>query len=52
MKKTNSNIKLKKFYGKNQKEQPGKFPYTSGVYPNMYIDKLWTMRQYSGFSST
>ena len=52
MKKTNSNIKLKKFYGKNQKEQPGKFPYTSGIYPNMYIDKLWTMRQYSGFSST
>ena len=52
MKKTNSNIELKKFYGKNQKEQPGKFPYTSGIYPNMYIDKLWTMRQYSGFSST
>tara|TARA_B110000014_G_C20121408_1_gene594452 strand:+ start:1839 stop:3377 length:1539 start_codon:yes stop_codon:yes gene_type:complete len=52
MKKTNSNIKLKKFYGKNKKENPGEFPYTHGIYPGMYTDKLWTMRQYSGFSST
>ena len=51
MKKTNSNIKLKKFYGKKNKEAPGNYPYTHGVYPNMYIDRLWTMRQYSGFSS-
>ena len=52
MKKTNSNIKLKKFYGDKSKGQPGKYPYLHGIYPNMYIDKLWTMRQYSGFSST
>ena len=52
MKKTNSNIKLKKFYGNTRKESPGKFPYTHGIYPNMYTDRLWTMRQYSGFSST
>ena len=52
MKKTNSNIKLKKFYGNNQEEAPGKFPYKHGIYPNMYTDRLWTMRQYSGFSST
>jgi len=52
MKKTNSNIKLKKFYGGNKKEVPGKFPYKHGIYPNMYTDRLWTMRQYSGFSST
>ena len=51
MKKTNSNIKLKKFYG-NKEEVPGKFPYKHGIYPNMYTDRLWTMRQYSGFSST
>jgi len=51
MKKTNSNIELKKFYGNSDKETPGKFPYTHGIYPNMYGDKLWTMRQYSGFSS-
>ena len=52
MKKTNSNIKLKKFYGNKEKEVPGKFPYKHGIYPNMYTDRLWTMRQYSGFSST
>ena len=48
-KKTNSNIKLKKFYG--TKEVPGEFPFTSGIYPEMYRQRLWTMRQYSGFSS-
>ena len=48
-KKTNSNIKLKKFYG--SENPPGEFPYTSGIYPDMYREKLWTMRQYSGFSS-
>ena len=52
MKKTNSNIKLKKFYGNKENSSPGQYPYLHGVYPNMYIDKLWTMRQYSGFSST
>ena len=48
-KKTNSNIKLKKFYG--TENNPGEFPYTSGIYPDMYRQRLWTMRQYSGFSS-
>ena len=52
MKKTNSNIKLKKFYGSKSKGAPGEYPYLLGFYPIMYIDKLWTMRQYSGFSST
>ena len=51
IKKTNSNIELKKFYGKNPEQQPGTYPYKYGIYPNMYIDRLWTMRQYSGFSS-
>ena len=52
MKKTNSNIKLKKFYGNKNKSTPGEYPYLHGIYPNMYIDRLWTMRQYSGFSTT
>ena len=52
MKKTNSNIELKKFYGSLKNHKPGKYPYTHGIYPNMYTDRLWTMRQYSGFSST
>ena len=30
---------------------PGDFPYTRGVYPGMYRDRLWTMRQYAGFST-
>ena len=28
---------------------PGEYPYTRGVYPNMYRGRLWTMRQFSGF---
>jgi len=32
-------------------EQPGKFPFTRGIYPDMYGGKLWTMRQYAGFGT-
>ena len=32
-------------------EQPGQFPYTRGIHPRMYQDRLWTMRQYAGFGS-
>lgn len=30
---------------------PGQFPFTRGVQPDMYRGKLWTMRQYAGFST-
>ncbi len=30
---------------------PGSFPYTRGVYPAMYRDRLWQMRLYSGFGT-
>jgi methylmalonyl-CoA mutase, N-terminal domain len=30
---------------------PGQFPFTRGVYPTMYRGRLWTMRQYAGFST-
>ena len=30
---------------------PGQFPYTRGVQPTMYRSRLWTMRQYAGFST-
>jgi methylmalonyl-CoA mutase N-terminal domain/subunit len=30
---------------------PGVYPYTRGVQPTMYRGRLWTMRQYAGFSS-
>ncbi len=31
--------------------KPGEYPYTRGIYPSMYRDRLWTMRQYTGFGS-
>jgi len=30
---------------------PGQFPFTRGVQPTMYRGRLWTMRQYAGFST-
>ncbi len=30
---------------------PGEYPYTRGVYPNMYRGKFWTMRQFAGFGT-
>jgi methylmalonyl-CoA mutase N-terminal domain/subunit len=30
---------------------PGKFPFTRGVYETMYRGRLWTMRQYAGFAT-
>jgi methylmalonyl-CoA mutase N-terminal domain/subunit len=31
--------------------EPGDFPYTRGIHKTMYRDRLWTMRQYSGFGT-
>ena len=30
---------------------PGEFPFTRGIYPDMYRGKPWTMRQYAGYAS-
>jgi methylmalonyl-CoA mutase N-terminal domain/subunit len=30
---------------------PGEYPFTRGIYPSMYRERLWTMRQYAGFST-
>src|SRR5256712_2278856 len=30
---------------------PGEFPYTRGIRPNMYRGRLWTMRQYAGYAT-
>ena len=30
---------------------PGEYPYTRGVYPNMYRGRLWTIRQFAGYGS-
>src|SRR5271165_4279519 len=32
-------------------ELPGQFPYTRGIYADMYRSRLWTMRQYAGFGT-
>lgn len=31
--------------------RPGEYPFTRGIYPTMYRERLWTMRQYAGFGS-
>ena len=53
---TDSGIEIKEVYfpadaSHTEQEQPGQFPYTRGVQPDMYRGKLWTMRQYAGFST-
>ncbi len=30
---------------------PGEFPFTRGIYPNMYRGRFWTMRQYAGYAT-
>src|SRR5579863_3066790 len=30
---------------------PGEYPYTRGIHPNGYRDRLWTMRQFAGFGN-
>ncbi|MBC7903574.1 MAG: methylmalonyl-CoA mutase [Gemmatimonadaceae bacterium] len=54
---TDSGIELKQLYtaadyrSGADEEMPGSFPFTRGVQPDMYLGKLWTMRQYAGFST-
>jgi methylmalonyl-CoA mutase, N-terminal domain len=52
---TDSGIEIKSIYTNGDaspiNEQPGKFPFTRGVQADMYRGKLWTMRQYAGFST-
>ncbi len=48
-----SGIEIKPIYkGVNpESELPGEFPFTRGIRRNMYLGRLWTMRQYAGFST-
>lgn len=54
---TDSGIEIKKVYyplpetGNIQPDIPGEFPFTRGIQPDMYRGKMWTMRQYAGFST-
>ena len=46
---TASGIPLQPSYG--EAEHPGVGPFTRGILPTMYRGRLWTMRQYAGFTS-
>ncbi|MBV8727947.1 MAG: methylmalonyl-CoA mutase, partial [Candidatus Eremiobacteraeota bacterium] len=57
---TISDIPLKTVYDPNDIERsnlardlsyPGQYPFTRGIHPNMYRDRLWTMRQVSGLGN-
>ena len=53
---TDSGIPVKVVYTEKDSNSlphplPGEFPYTRGVQSDMYRGKLWTMRQYAGFST-
>ncbi|HRC12751.1 MAG TPA: methylmalonyl-CoA mutase family protein, partial [Dermatophilaceae bacterium] len=57
---TESDLPLKPLYAANDLDgfdaptklgDPGKYPFTRGVYPTMYTGKPWTMRQYAGFGT-
>ena len=54
---TSSDIEIKELYSRQDADEiadqslPGKFPFTRGVQSSMYRGKLWTMRQYAGFST-
>jgi methylmalonyl-CoA mutase N-terminal domain/subunit len=54
---TDSGIEVKALYeesdlpGELDLGEPGEFPYTRGVHPEMYRSRQWTMRQYAGYAS-
>lgn len=57
---TESKLPLKTFYSPDDLKEtdykrdiadPGVFPYTRGIHPTMYRERLWTIRQYAGFGS-
>jgi methylmalonyl-CoA mutase, N-terminal domain len=52
---TDSGIEIKQEYtaadASSSVENSGSFPFTRGIQPDMYRGKLWTMRQYAGFST-
>ena len=49
--KTLSGIDITPKSGPTNAESAGQPPYTRGIHDTMYRSRLWTMRQYAGFSS-
>ncbi len=54
---TDANIEIKELYTAqdsasfSDQNVPGEYPFIRGIQSNMYRGKLWTMRQYAGFST-
>jgi methylmalonyl-CoA mutase, N-terminal domain len=56
---TDSGIEVKRTYDEDDVApglperlgEPGDYPYTRGIHPGMYRDRLWTMRQYAGYAT-
>ncbi|MET9160719.1 methylmalonyl-CoA mutase family protein, partial [Streptomyces parvulus] len=57
---TQSGLPIEPVYGPGDQEgwdpaerlgEPGRYPFTRGVYPSMYTGRPWTMRQYAGFGT-
>ena len=52
---TDSGIEIKPLYTREDAAtdpgMPGEYPFTRGIQPDGYRNKLWTMRQYAGFST-
>jgi methylmalonyl-CoA mutase, N-terminal domain len=56
---TDSGIEIKNLYTEQDLPadlperlgQPGEYPYSRGIHPDMYRGQLWTMRQYAGYAS-
>lgn len=56
---TSSKIPVERLYLSDELDEsylqklnfPGEYPFTRGIQPTMYRGRLWSMRQYAGFSS-
>src|SRR5688500_9766468 len=52
---TLSGLAVESYYGPEHASKPpappGEFPYTRGIHRDMYRKRLWTMRQFSGYST-
>jgi len=50
---TSSGVEIKRVYTtcNPMQELPAEFPFTRGIQKDMYRGRLWTMRQYAGFST-
>ena len=56
---TDSGIEVKPLYTESDLSaeldkrlgEPGEYPFTRGIHPDMYRGRLWTMRQYAGYAS-